>query len=311
VTTTPRRAPAARAIAILVLIALGGTLRARPQQPGATAAAPAEPRTDVTLEPVLATASGYVAHFIETFVNVVGEERYTQDVVTGGSLLAGGRGAATGPTHRELRSDFLLIHTGGPLEWVSFRDVFEVDGKPVRDRVERLTTLFDQPAPTALDQAARLTQESARYNIGAVERTINTPVLPLLFLQSGRRDRFRFTRAMRTTDFSDRVTVLAYREVTRPTIIRTVRDTDRPASGRFWIEAETGRVLQTELVLTGNGVNVRLTTTFRPDDRLGVAVPVKMREEYSLPSGRLVGQATYEGFRRFEVRTDMDVLLTR
>jgi hypothetical protein len=295
-------------MAVVVLMSVvANTVWARPDQRGVADGATPEPRTDPTLEPLLATASAYVARFIEAFVDVIGEERYTQDVVAGGSLLASGRAQPSGPTHRELRSDFLLIRTGGPLEWVSFRDVFEVDGKPVRDREERLTKLFGQPAATAIDQAARLTQESARYNIGAVERTINTPVLPLLFLQSDRRARFRFTRGMRTTDFSDRVTVLSYREAARPTIIRTVRDTDRPASGRFWIEGDTGRVLQSELVLTGNGINIRVTTTFRPDDRLGVAVPVRMREEYSLPSGRLVGLATYEGFRRFEVRTEMDV----
>jgi hypothetical protein len=262
------------------------------------------PPPDPTLDPLLLTASAYVDRFVEGFANIVGEERYTQDVVSGGSLLAPGRGLSAGVTHRELRSDFVLVRSGDALGWLSFRDVFEVDGKPVRDREERLTRLFSQPASTALDQAARLAHESARYNIGAPERTVNTPVLALLFLQAGFQPRFRFNRTARTPEFSERVSVVAYREVEQPTVIRTVQDADRPASGRFWIDAETGRILQSELVLSGSGIEVRFTTVFQPDDRIGLAVPVRMREEYLLPSGRLVGLATYDGFRRFQVTTE-------
>ena len=55
------------------------------------------------------------------------------------------------------------------------------------------------------------------------------------------------------------------------------------------------------------GVSIRFTTLFRQDDRLNVAVPVRMQEEYVLPSGKLVGTATYGSFRRFSVSTDTNV----
>jgi hypothetical protein len=206
-----------------------------------------------------------------------------------------------------LRSDLLILRTAGPLGWQTFRDVFEVDGAAVRDREERLTGLFERPSADALAQAARIARESARYNIGAVERTVNTPVLALLLLQPEVQPRFEFSRAPRTPGFADTVDVVAFRESSRPTIVRTVQDADRPASGRVWVDRETGAVLQTELVLTGVGVSVRFTTLFRHDPDMNVAVPARMEEEYTLASGRLVGIATYDRFRRFTVSTDSTV----
>jgi hypothetical protein len=262
---------------------------------------------DPTLAPILLSAAAYVDRFTTAFGDVIGEERYIQDLLAGGRLMAPRPAGSADTRHRELRSDLVLVRTGDVLGWQMFRDVFEADGAPVRDRQERLSRLFEQPATVALDQAARIARESARYNIGAVERTLNTPVLALLFLQADQQPRFQFLRGTRTPGFSDRVDVIDFRELARPTIIRTVQNTDRPASGRLWIDRETAEILQTELVLTGVGVSVRFTTLFRHDDRLKVAVPVRMQEEYVLPSGKLLGTATYGSFRQFRVSTDATV----
>jgi hypothetical protein len=78
--------------------------RLRVINPAAGSAAPAPskpvPPVDRSLEPLLSSAGTYVARFVETFANVVGEERYTQDIVTGGSLLAGVPIMTIGPRHR-------------------------------------------------------------------------------------------------------------------------------------------------------------------------------------------------------------------
>lgn len=264
------------------------------------------PVADVDLAALLASASKYVAGFADRFSNMVGEETYSQNFVPGGSLLATPRNSAVPPTHRVLRSDLLLISTGGALGWTSYRDVFEVDGTPVRDRDERLTALFARPDANALAQAARIAQESARYNIGPTERTVNTPVLALLFLQASLQPHFRFALAPDAPEVSQ-LAIVTYEEVARPTIIRTVQDTDRPASGRFWIEVATGRILQSELILTGRGVTATFNTLFEPVAPRDIAVPVRLREEYQLPSGRLTGVATYKAFRKFTVSTRTDV----
>src|SRR4029077_6651717 len=95
---------------------------------------------------------------------------------------------------RVLTSDLLLVRPIGGDAWVQFRDVFRVADQPVHDRNDRLAALFLNPSRSSHDQAARIVAESARYNIGNVERTINVPVLPLLLLTPAHRANVRFKR---------------------------------------------------------------------------------------------------------------------
>ena len=109
-----------------------------------------------------------------------------------------GRGALTSTArmYRDLRSDLLLIYPVGAGRWVQFRDVFEVDGQSVRDRNDRLANLFLKPSPSLAAQVNRIQDESSRYNIGALERTVNVPLLPLIFLNPALQARFTFTREL-------------------------------------------------------------------------------------------------------------------
>ncbi len=140
----------------------------------------------------------YVARFIEQFSNVVAEEVYVQDSLGTLPIITSGRGGASPSVapqsrHREVKSDFLLVKIG-PAEWLPFRDVYEVDGQKVRDREGRLAKLFLQRSATSMEQARQISLESARYNLGAMQRTINTPILSLLYLQFDVQPQFRFTR---------------------------------------------------------------------------------------------------------------------
>ena len=47
--------------------------------------------------------------------------------------------------------------------WVGYRDTFEVDGNPVRDRDERLERLLRDGA---VGQAARIAEQNAQFNLG-------------------------------------------------------------------------------------------------------------------------------------------------
>jgi hypothetical protein len=260
------------------------------------------PAQTPTVETVLARAAEYTSHFVETFSNVVATERYVQDVRPANAALRL-RSRPVPGSHRELRSDFLLLNVGGPLEWRPYRDVYLVDGKPVRDRDDRLTRLFTEPAATRLEQAARIAHESARHNIGLAARTVNTPVLALLFLQADVQHRFEFKLAGR----DGRTAVVQYDEEFRPTIIRGIRsteDADLPASGRFWIDAETGRVSRSTLHVEQGPMRTQLTTTYRDEPRFGIAVPAEMREEVEFGRTLTIGIATYDNFRRFEVKAE-------
>ena len=70
---------------------------------------------------------------------IVAEEPYRQNVIS--AAPRPGRRARTAQG-RQLESDLLLVKLGDDESWMQFRDVFEVDRKPVRDRDQRLYKLF-------------------------------------------------------------------------------------------------------------------------------------------------------------------------
>jgi hypothetical protein len=210
--------------------------------------------------------------------------------------------------HRELRSDFLLVSLQGSFEWVPFRDVFEVDALPVRDREQRLTKLFIEPSAGTLEQAERIRDESARYNLGTMKRTINNPILGLAVLQADFQQRFRFSLGKPDPTVGPGVWIVEYREELKPTMIRGRSDLDLFAHGHLWIEAETGRLLKTDVFLEQPTLRGAVTTIFRADDRFGIAVPAEMQESYTTDGGaRVTAVATYDRFRRFGVQTTQDI----
>jgi hypothetical protein len=300
--------PALRASVPLVLVGAVGL--------AVVSARPAAQTPD--LETVMARAGGYVSRFVEAFSNVVAAERYVQEVATEARLATvmpeSHVAAALARTRRDLRSDFLLLRVGGPLEWRPFRDVFELDGRTIRDRDDRLA-LFLNPSRTAIEQAARIAKESARYNIGLAGRTVNTPILSLLFLQSHIQPRFRFELDRRDAGVGPNVWRVAYTEVAAPTLIRGIAandDRDLPSSGRFWIDTQTGRVARAELRVSTATMTAAIVTNFRDDARFGIAVPAEMSEQYQIaespqrrqPARTVSGLARYDEFRRFDVHTD-------
>jgi hypothetical protein len=146
---------------------------------------------------------------------------------------------------RHLRSDFLTIRDDVE-GWIGFRDVYEVDGRPVRDRTDRLTKLFLAPHPDSQSQARRIAEESARFNLGGqVSRTINTPLLALQFIRAENQNRSRFNEAGRKISHGSAIRTVDFQEWATPRIIQT-RDS-AAARGRLWIDAGSGRITETEL----------------------------------------------------------------
>lgn len=250
---------------------------------------------------LLALASRYVATFIERFSNVVAEERYAQDWKTSSGIAL---------LHRELTSEFRLTRTSDASAWLALRDVFEVNGAPVRDREDRLATLFLQTASTPMpDQAAAIAAESARYNISNVQRTINHPLYVFLFLQAAIQPRFSFEVDKPDRTVGENVWIVQFKETGRPTLVRGTSNKDLPAHGRVWIDGVTGRIAKTELVLEDRLQNAQITATFRHDEHFQVDVPVEMDEQYVVKgnAGKVLAKATYGRFRRFEVNTQESV----
>jgi len=262
-----------------------------------------------TLETVLQRAAEYVTAFHRKLSRIVAEERYTQRSET---IWSGKRSGTTKRAERVLLSDLLLVKPAGADDWLQYRDVFEVDGERVRDRAERLPDLLADRSLSAAAQVERIRRESARYNLGSIERDVNVPVLAMRFLSPENQPRFAFKRAAdRSTAAASiapdvagafRVTAevwaVDYEEVRKPTLIRTLRNKDLPAHGRFWIEPDTGRVLLTELRAGDKSVRGTIDVSYQSEPLMGLLVPIEMREEYFDRSGaHITGVATYGRFR--------------
>jgi hypothetical protein len=271
-------------------------------------AAPRGSAPEPSLTTVLDRAGAYVARLQERLSRVVAEEHYVQDWFTTGD------DGTTRVQHRELRSDLVLMQVGTDTGWTEFRDVFEVDGRPIRRRDGRLEAIVQHA--TDLAQASAIVEEGARFNIGDVDRNVNTPLFSLRFLERANRGRFRFTRARdgapehastraiepaadRVFRVSTEVWVIAYREVQARTLIRTAQRRDQPARGRFWIEPDTGRVLVSELIVDDRSVRATIDVSFQSEPLLDMLVPVAMRERYEArrSTSILEGRATYGAFR--------------
>jgi hypothetical protein len=265
-----------------------------------------------SLEEVLGKGMAYVADFERQLTGIVAEETYTQEMLA----FTPRPGQLVDPVRTQLKSDLLLVRTGGD-GYLEFRDVFAVDGRPVRDRAERLTRLFQDASPANEARKMRIREENARYNIGDVVRTINTPLMALQVLERRNRPGFRFSRTREREPrvagegtlppgafrVSTDVWVVEYREHQRGTLIRTTDGRDLPARGRLWIEADTGRVLMTELVASNRDVKAEVTVSFKSEPLVGLLVPVEMRETYKTRTGSLIRTtATYGKFRQFPVK---------
>jgi hypothetical protein len=273
-------------------------------------ASAAQPKTagPLTLHDVIQRAVAATASFEREFAAVVADEYLVQRAQSE---------LGTSLSRRELRSDLLLVRVPGQDAWLPFRDVYEVDGRAVRDRTERLQKLFVEAPQTAVGAATQITNESSRYNIGRVIRTINIPTFGLLLLRPEYVKRFEFRKRNEEKVSGLATWRITFEERTRPTIVRTLppRGDDVRLNGSLWIEPGTGRVIKTLVKTAGTpdpglaggipGVTLMwVETTFAPNDALGLWVPERMTEWARAENrSEVSGTATYSRFRRFTVKT--------
>jgi len=269
----------------------------------------------LTLVEVLSRSTEYVNALHVQLQGVVMEERYEQRASSRGTSGFSGF-QSDGYERITLRSDYLLVQPEGAERHFGFRDVFETDGRPVRDREDRLTRLFLSDTPSAERQIQGILSESARYNLGDIERTINTPTLALLFLSSDYKPRFSFKRAVREspslgmdvpeTDSAEDIWVVEYVETWPWTVVNGRGGRNVPAEGRFWIESTTGGVLMSEVQFEAREFSATIVVEYEFNPEVGHAIPTEMRERYRTQSGsRIDGTATYSDIRRFEVQVDV------
>jgi len=248
------------------------------------------------VQELIARAVSYVEAYEQQLSGLVAQEDYVQLIVGAGRT-------------RHLQSDFLLVRTTTQEPWRPFRDVYSVDGRSVRDRQERLERLFS--AGNTLE-ARRLHEESARYNLGDVQRNINVPILALQFLKRFNVDHFEFS-----LDRLDRLDGapawrVDFRERDRPTLIKS-GERDLPADGSFWIRERDGAVLKTRVhvpILLQDGSrsgDAEIQSIYCRPSTMDVLVPCAMAESYRTRKEEIRGRATYSNIRRFATATAIEI----
>lgn len=240
---------------------------------------------------VIARVDRYLLGYGERLADVVAEETYEQWVEQGSK-------ASRNTTSRMLRSDFALTPTADSTRWVGYRDTFEVDGEPVRDRDERLQRLLNDGA---VGEAARIADQNARFNLGQylVRRNLNVPTFALEIMSPLMRDRVKVRRTGAGALDGRPGWLIEYREQNRLTYVRTPEGRDQPSRVVALADMQTGEVLQT--VLTFERVKATITVSYGHAPGIPVRVPVRMEERYVARTGEIIGgEATYANFRQFQ-----------
>jgi hypothetical protein len=274
-----------------------------------TLAVPAVAAEEPTLAEVLARAAIYVAGYQKQLQGIVAEEVYRQNVMT---TARGVRGRVT-RDYRELRSDLLLVKLGDEDWWLQFRDVFEVDRRPVRDRDQRLYKLFVGAKADARAQATTIQDESSRYNLGPIIRTINIPIMALLFFERLVQPTITFEKGepgnvKRLAELAapESIWMIEYKETRPGTMVKGANNRDIPSRGRVWIDSTNGRILRTELISEDTEIRAAIDVTYKAEKGFDLLVPEEMREVYNVRATemRIDGRATYGHYRKFSVTTD-------
>jgi hypothetical protein len=285
------RSPALAALSLLMALAVVPAIDGR-QPP--------------TLPSLLTAAASYVAGYEERASFFLFEERYVQSVQTQGPSAPPG-------SSRTLRSEVAVVNTPD-FGWIGFRDVFEVDGRPVGNRQDRLEALFSGSLSSeTLSRARMLADESARYNLGSVQRTVNYPTMALVFLREANQSRSTFAREDSARVNGVPTWMVAFEETARPTLVGSQLEESRGdvgARGRFWVEPDSGRVRKSEITLGQTRSIGTIEVEYGPWPGLDLLVPSVMRETFVVkalsPQANawlvqvIRGEARYSNVRQFK-----------
>jgi hypothetical protein len=255
---------------------------------------------------VLAKAAARAAELAAPDRMLLCEERYKQllDRVrslvgfdVGGPVGSRSEVAAVGVDKREWVAEVALFATPGNaaagLPWREFRDIYEVDGKPRREGVPRLSRLASQPVDVAGITAFEWSQEATVYMFGRLLRAVDIPRAAQLFLHESNQPRFEFKKGGQKTIDGVKAMEIKFKETSSPTIIRASGGTDSVSSGSLWIDPATGDVLMSVLKSPDTKeIYDELTVTYARVPALGLRLPATLTERIiDEPAGQRV-QAT-------------------
>lgn len=255
-----------------------------------------------SVDDVMRKVGAYAEAYGDKASIVVCTERYTQET-------SGTTGDAQ--QKRVTVAEFAIVRVDGAVgRWLGFRDVIEVDGRSVGDRDDRLVRLLTS-GDGGYDEARKISNESARFNIGRIERNFNVPTTVLFYFTADNHERFKFTAKEVQPDGSWEI---AFRETQQPTLIRTPDGRSVPSNGSIWVNPADGTVRRTLLQVSGIGLGLgsssgvrgagSIDVTYRRIEALDMWLPESMVERFEMRGtatwNTVSGRATYTNYRQFQ-----------
>src|SRR5262245_42491766 len=137
------------------------------------------------LSSVLDMAAQYVANYEDRELgNLLVAETYLQAVTTYGGAQHTDRLLTEG--------DFLILAIGQ--DRVGLRMVNSVNGRQVQRKQSSFEEALGDPSLSVRERIAAVQKESTKYNIGAINRTINVPTFALKVARKTEAARFSFSK---------------------------------------------------------------------------------------------------------------------
>lgn len=201
---------------------------------------------------------------------------------------------------QRLNSEIAFVRLPAGLEWLGFRNVQRINGKPLVG-VKPLAELLATTGTDALQQASILVNESAKYNLGN-PRTINMPNLPLELLSRKYRHRYEASHQRRSTLHGHATDEVELMEIGGDPIVYN-EGRQMKTRVRAWIDSRTGTLWRAEVEMRVPGDNRNpawLRVDFAFDTALQIMVPVTLRERFNWIADTGTTLATYTNFRRFQ-----------
>jgi hypothetical protein len=265
---------------------------------------------------LLERAGSYALRYRTAVPALIGEERYEEDLgwrVRGGppDVAAPRRPGDPSPPlasvtiggplrKRTFRSDLLLLALPSD-GWLAVRDVFEADGKPVRERRERLTPPFLESLDEGIEEALLVAQLNA-HRFPPVPPELIGPVFALRVLEPMNQPRFAYEAKGTKSIGRIRAAEVDWHETARPTWLEDDEGDELPLEGTFWIDPSDGAVLRSVLRARSEAVRAEIETRYSQDRALGVWVPEEMTLDIRHGDEATRAKATYSTFRRVQIK---------
>ena len=242
------------------------------------------------LDAVLERLDDYLDQYETQLSAVVADEELIQE--TGGRMFR--------RINQRLRSEIAFLRLPGGLEWMGFRRVRSINGKPLTS-TKTLAEVLAITSSDALQQASILVDESAKYNLGN-PRTTNMPNLPLELLSRKYRHRYEVNHQGRANVRGHATDEIELIEIGEQPIVHN-EGRQMKTRVRAWIDSRSGALWRAEVemrVPRDSRNPTWLRVDFALDNALQIMVPVTMRERFNSIADTGTSLATYTNFRRFQ-----------